>query len=134
MEKSDYGESDREGNGCYRVGVCNIPMGEHGFDPMRNKRLADPTQPEAGKSDPQLGGGKGRIQMASCAQGKLHAPAAFFLERPQLTHANLHERKLRGDEEAIRDHQRGNDQRFESEAEESVHRNGSKVSGVAQSR
>ncbi len=78
---------------------------------LRDGRFADPTQPEAGEGDAELGDGQVAIQSANDRLGQNRLPLALSRARAKLRRPDFDERELGRDEEPVEgDAERGNDQ------------------------
>jgi hypothetical protein len=75
----------------------------------RHRRLADPTQSQAGERDAELGYGKVTVEPAYDRLGDDSLSIPLSRPRTELGGADLDERELRGDEEAVERHAQSSD-------------------------
>jgi hypothetical protein len=80
-------------------------QGDDGLKKVRQRRLADPTQAQAGEGDPQLSGGDEAIGLGHGALGPRRGAVTLACELSNARAADADQRKLCRDEESIRQHE-----------------------------
>ncbi len=110
VQECDQAERKRERHRGRERGGRISEQKEEGGEHLRHERFAQPAQPEAGQSDPELGSGEVSVDARRHPPGRIERPTPPGLigRRIELRRTDLDDRELRRDEEPVEQHQHEN--------------------------
>ncbi len=123
VEEGDRSERNTEAQRMPERDSGDTKLIEERFQPPREKRLAEPAEPEARQGDSQLRGREARIQVFQGAQGDRHAPIPGFQQRSELAVPHLDDGKLSSNEKAVGKNKKQDDKDLPSQVEKRHGRN-----------